>query len=361
MSDVLLTVSGNIKPDIEGEIARGERPRADFLEMARSFNADLIDYARARSECGPAGRLIEKLAGSNVLLAWACWRRRARYRAIFSDGEQVGIPLALLLKFLGRGGLRTRHLMIVHVLSVGKKLLFFDMLKIASHVDRFCVYSTWQKRFIEERWRVPDPRVIFTPFMVDERFFSLSRIPAAAVPPDSVKMICAVGLERRDYPTLMAAVRDLPVRVVIAAGSPWSKQGDSTRQAEIPSNVTVKKLTQFEVRKLYADAAFMVMPLYNVSFQAGVTVILEALAMERAVICSRTPGQTDVIVDGETGLYVPPEDAAALRTAIQGLLAQSEEAARLGRNGRQLIEGRMNLDRYVERLKVVVQDVIGNQ
>jgi glycosyltransferase involved in cell wall biosynthesis len=361
MSDILLTVSGTIDPAIEGKIARGERPRADYLELARGFDADLIDYARARREGGALGKLIEKFGGRNALLAWACWRKRGQYRVIFTDGEQVGIPLAVLLKFLGRGNLRARHLMIVHILSVGKKMLFFDKLKIQSHVDRFFVYSTWQKRFIEERWHVPSQRVVFTPFMVDDQFFSTASLPTTNAQPSTSQMICAVGLERRDYPTLMKAVKDLPVQAVIAAASPWSKQSDATEHAEIPTNVTVKKFTQYELRQLYADSAFMVMPLYNVNFQAGVTAILEAMALERAVICSHTPGQTDVIVDGETGLYVPPEDAPALRATIQRLLDQPDEAARLGHNGRQLIEEQMNLEHYVERLKKVVESVKSGQ
>jgi glycosyltransferase involved in cell wall biosynthesis len=364
MSDILLTVSGTIDPAIEGKIARGQRPRADYLEMARGFDADLIDYARARRDGGVLGKLIEKFGGRNALLAWACWRKRGQYRVIFTDGEQMGIPLALLLKFLGRGKLHTKHLMIVHILSVGKKMLFFDKLKIASHVDLFFVYSTWQKHFIEERWHVPSQRVIFTPFMVDDQFFSSANVQQPVITGEQSKiknqkskMICAVGLERRDYPTLMHAVRDLPVQVIIAAASPWSKQSDTTEQAEIPANVTLKKFTQYDLRQLYADSAFMVMPLYNVNFQAGVTAILEAMALERAVICSRTPGQTDVIVDGETGLYVPPEDASALRAAIQRLIDDPDEAARLGRNGRKLIEEQMNLEHYVERLKSVVEIV----
>jgi glycosyltransferase involved in cell wall biosynthesis len=58
------------------------------------------------------------------------------------------------------------------------------------------------------------------------------------------------------------------------------------------------------------------MPLYQVDFQAGVTAILEAMAMGKAVICTRTPGQADIILEGETGLYAEPCDPATLRLAI---------------------------------------------
>ena len=78
MTNVLLTVSGTIDPAIAGKIARGERPRADYIELARGFDAGLIDYARARREGGAVGKLIEKFGGRNALLAWAGWGRRGR-------------------------------------------------------------------------------------------------------------------------------------------------------------------------------------------------------------------------------------------------------------------------------------------
>ncbi len=351
MVDILLTVSGVIPPDIEAQIAAGQRPRADYLEMARAFDADLLDYAGAR-EAGGVTRLVERLVGPNGALAWACFRRRGRYRVIFTDGEQVGIPLALLLKFFGQGPRHTRHVMIVHVLSVGKKTLFFDWLGIQSHVDRFLVYSTWQKRFVQGRWGVPPERVIWTPFQADGCFF---RPDAVSVEPE--KMICSAGLEFRDYPTLMEAVDGMDVQVVLTAASPWSKRADTTAQRPLPPNVTVRRFSLYELRELYARSRFVVVPLYEVNFQAGVTTILEAMAMGKAVVVTRTPGQTDVVVEGETGLYVPPGDPQALQEAIQYLLDHPDEAARMGANGRKLLGERMSLDRYVERLKKVMEEV----
>ena len=82
-----------------------------------------------------------------------------------------------------------------------------------------------------------------------------------------------------------------------------------------------------ELRDLYASSRFIVVALYETDFQAGVTTILEAMAMGKAVIASRTRGQRDVIEDGVTGIYVPPGDSAALRKAIVDLLASPERAA----------------------------------
>jgi glycosyltransferase involved in cell wall biosynthesis len=245
--------------------------------------------------------------------------------------------------------------MIVHVISEPKKTVFLDWLGVQSAIDRFITYSRWQQRFIEERWKLGRDRVLWTPFMVDHEFFAPKQVTSN---PGAGRQICAVGLERRDYETLLLAVADLDVQVVIAAASPWAKRTEAVATRTIPSNVTVKKFTQYELRQLYADSLFMVMPLENVKFQAGVTAILECLAMGRAVICSRTDGQSDVVIEDENGRYVPPGDPSTLRTEIRRLLSRPEEAARLGTNGRNLVERQMNLDLYVQRLAGFLREAI---
>jgi glycosyltransferase involved in cell wall biosynthesis len=352
---VVLTVSGVIAADIREQIASGKRPRADYLELARGFNADLLDYAAARTIAGRTGAVIEKLGGPNLVLAYACWKIRKSCEAIVTDGEQIGLPLATLLKLTP--GPRPRHLMIVHVISEPKKTFFLDWLGVQSAIDRFITYSRWQQRFIEDRWKLRN-RVLWSPFMVDQEFFSPERVTPS---PTAHPQVCAVGLERRDYETLLRAVEGIDVHVVIAAASPWSKRTEGVGKRTIPSNVTVRKFSQYELRQLYADSRFMVMPLEDVKFQAGVTAILECLAMGKPVICSRVPGQTDVVIEDENGRYVPPGDPAILCAEIRRLLSRPEETVRLGTNGRKLIESQMNLDLYVRKLADVLHETINNE
>jgi len=350
---VVLTVSGVIAADIREQIASGKRPRADYLELARGFNADLLDHAAARTIAGRTGVVLEKLGGPNLVLAYACWKVRKNCLAIVTDGEQVGLPLAALLKLTP--GTRPRHLMIVHVISEPKKTIFLDWLGVQSAIDRFITYSRWQQRFIEDRWNLNRDRVLWTPFMVDQDFFAPERVTPS---PSASPQVCAVGLERRDYETLLRAVEDLDVHVVIAAASPWSKRKEGVATQAIPSNVSVRKFTQYELRQLYADSCFMVMPLENVKFQAGVTAILECMAMGKAVICTRTPGQTDVVVEGDNGRYVPPGDPSILGVEIRRLLSRPEEAVRLGANARKLVERQMTLDLYAQRLAGFLHEAV---
>jgi glycosyltransferase involved in cell wall biosynthesis len=340
---VLLTVSGTIPLNVEEEVARGTRPRPDYLLMQAAFDADLLDVTQARREAGRSAAILEHFGGPGLLLAWVCFRRRREYQVIVTDGEQVGLAFAALCRLFGRR--RSRHAMIVHILSVPKKSALIKALRLVPMIDRFFVYCTAQQDHLHESLGARPDQVVLTTFMVDTDFFR----PDAVEAPRK-RMICSAGLERRDYPTLMKAVEGLDVQVVIAAASPWSKQADSSSAAEPPPNVEIRRLGFVDLRQLYAEAALVIMPLVEVDFQAGITTILEGMAMERALVCTRTTGQTDTLTEGVTGVYVPPGDVAAMRSAITGLLQDPQRAAALGAEARRWVEEHATVERYAARL-----------
>lgn len=59
-------------------------------------------------------------------------------------------------------------------------------------------------------------------------------------------------------------------------------------------------------------------------------VIIEAMSSGRPVIASRVGGIPDIVLDGETGLLVPPGDPAALRLAIERLLGEPALREKMG-------------------------------
>jgi glycosyltransferase involved in cell wall biosynthesis len=341
---VLLTVSGTMPPDLTTAIEQGRRPRADYLGLAKACGADVIDYGAVQRARGRVGRAVARVLGDDALLAWACFRRRKQYEVVFTDGEQVGLPFAALLWLSRR---RPRHVMIGHRLSPRKKVLLHRMLRLRSRIDQVVVYASAQRQFAIETLGYPPDRVVLTTFMVDTDFWRPEQVTVGR---RERPMVCAVGQELRDYPTLVEAVRGLDVDVTVAAASPWSKRADSSAGLDIPANVDVRGFNLFDLRQLYADASFVVVPLQETDFQAGITTILEAMSMGKAVICTRTTGQTDAIVDGETGVYVPPADIERLRTEIQRLLADPAAATRLGEAGQRWVREHAGIDVYCARL-----------
>ena len=72
------------------------------------------------------------------------------------------------------------------------------------------------------------------------------------------------------------------------------------------------------------------------------------MAHGRPVVASAVGGLLDLVVDGETGLLVPPRDPAALRAALQQLLGDPELRARLGAAARRRVQERFAWDAVLD-------------
>jgi len=59
------------------------------------------------------------------------------------------------------------------------------------------------------------------------------------------------------------------------------------------------------------------------------------MAYGRPVVAGAVGGLLDLVVDGETGLLVPPRDVRALRVALERLLADGDLRSRLGSGARE--------------------------
>ncbi|HCU88528.1 MAG TPA: glycosyl transferase group 1 family protein, partial [Gammaproteobacteria bacterium] len=65
--------------------------------------------------------------------------------------------------------------------------------------------------------------------------------------------------------------------------------------------------------------------------------VLEAMAMQLPVIATAVGGNLEIVLDGETGILVPPENSQMLATAIIGLANNSELRQEMGKAGQQRV------------------------
>jgi glycosyltransferase involved in cell wall biosynthesis len=92
-----------------------------------------------------------------------------------------------------------------------------------------------------------------------------------------------------------------------------------------------------DVMPLFATARVVVIP-YLVANQSGVLHV--AMTMARAVVASRVGDITSTVVDGETGMLVPPGDASALADALERLVGDQRMAEAFGAAGhRRMLQG----------------------
>jgi glycosyltransferase involved in cell wall biosynthesis len=87
-------------------------------------------------------------------------------------------------------------------------------------------------------------------------------------------------------------------------------------------------------------------------------VLMQALAMGLSVVSTTVGSIPDVVIEGETGFVVPPRDAHALADRVLPLLDDAGLRARMGANGRALVERSYSIDKMLDRMEAVYQSLV---
>jgi glycosyltransferase involved in cell wall biosynthesis len=343
--------------------------RTDFGELATALGASVVDWARADRTL--LGRILRRKLGFGPVAALIVFINIWRYDVVWCFTEIEGLVLAFLFKMFR---IRKRlYFISVEVVSP-KSFLFLKRFKVWTHFTAMLPTNTYQAELAVRDIGVPPEKVVILPYQVDCRYFSNSS--RNDVKPDR-PLIVTVGLESRDYVTLVKAVVGLDADVFVAAASLWS--GDSAEfPVAIPTNVTVGRCSYSELRDVYARSSLAVVPLRDSPYQHGITAIQEAMAMGLPVIATRTQGQSDVVIDRRrelrsepsrktigtfaqmlrpdnpelqqsNGFYVAPGDDVELRKSICYLLQHRDVADDLGANGQRLVREVLSVEHFVDR------------
>ena len=329
-----MLVSATADARLRREVAERARPRPEYLLLEADHGVELLDWSRLP---GPSrGRSGWRSA---VHVA-AALRTMQDHEVVFSDGEHVGIPLALALRAFG---IRTPHLVIGHHLTTRPKASLMRSLRAHQGMSRILVHSSHQRELAHRELGIPASKLEYVPYYTDTEFWC----PTGAA---EETLVVAAGREHRDYAILAEACAGVQARVFVAAGSIHSPAASSRNPLEWPSNFEHGFADYRKLRDLYARASVVVVPLVETDFQAGVTTVLEAMAMGKAVVVTATRGQSGVVRDGLTGISVSPGDAAELGDAVRYLLESPAERRRLGWAAREAVIDGYSVEAYARRL-----------
>jgi len=168
---------------------------------------------------------------------------------------------------------------------------------------------------------------------------------------------------RKGVEVLLEALRELrgrvPGAVLKIAGNGEHRAALERKAAGLGLDSAVSFLGTrdgSQVRALLAGAAALVVP----SIYEGMPlVVLEAMERGVPVVASAVSGIPEVVVGGETGWLVPPEDPEALADALEEVLADAPEARRRGEAGRGRIEERYRPAVAAASWRAAVQGKLG--
>ncbi|MBX5475180.1 MAG: glycosyltransferase family 4 protein [Thermoleophilia bacterium] len=166
------------------------------------------------------------------------------------------------------------------------------------------------------------------------------RVPESVAPPAAPPQVLYVGRlsPEKNIDTLVEACGDL--NLVVA--------GDGPLRRLVPG--ALGAVPHAEVERLLERASVVVAPCEREGFGLAAA---EAMAFGRPVVAAAGGALLELVADGETGLLVPPRDAAALRAAVERLLADPELRVRLGSAARERARERFGWEAVIERTLAV--------
>lgn len=260
-------------------------------------------------------------AGSHVL------PRLNGYDVVFSWEVKCGFPIAFY-QTLARQQ-RPRHVILGFIFK-GILTRYPALFRwVFSSTSGVVCFTSWEREICHKVLRFPRERIHFVPLAWDvEEDNGVS-------PAKWDDYILSVGSSSRDYQTLLRVAERIGERFIVVA-RPYNLNG-----LTIPPNVEVHlDISSGEVTHLLRRARLVVVPLQDADYAAGQCVVLRAMSAARAVVVTHTPGTQDYVRDGETGVFVSPNNVEEMAEAIERLLSSPETTKSLGMQARQEVVAR---------------------
>lgn len=349
-SSILALATASLKSGQNPATRNSGYPRVDYIELQQLIDMEVLNYSvYEHNRLGTFLRRVETNIRSDLYLTLMGLLQKRSHQLVFTMSERAGIPFAFLQQFYPD----KKPLVAMFTSWSWRQEKAITSLDLFSAMDLIIVKCrAMHRNFL--KLKAPPERIRVIPFGIDHHFFS----PVKEVDQLNNFVLTTGEIRTRDYATLFKAVAELPIKVFAAASGSWYAREKNTN-LEIPKPVNVvlsHRLSPAELRAAYAQSSFVVVPLYDAPHSAGATTVLEAMAMGRAVIVSRSSGILDYVIDGQTGILVSPGNVEEMREVIAHLLSHPEEAQRLGQNARQRIEAELNIDVYVKQIATTLKE-----
>lgn len=176
----------------------------------------------------------------------------------------------------------------------------------------------------------------------------------ARLPPGDFMLFVGDVTADKGAEVLLAAYAEMDTQTpLVFIGRPFLK--DSA--AHLPPNVfMLGRWPHGAVMKAWERCSIALVP--SIVAETFGIVALEAMSIGKPVIAARSGGLPDVVIDGETGILVPPGDASALRQAMQDLLDNRERRELMGEKARERAAA-FRAATVISHIEAVYQELLG--
>jgi glycosyltransferase involved in cell wall biosynthesis len=194
-----------------------------------------------------------------------------------------------------------------------------------------------------ERSPTGDPLALRAELGVDAGDFLVVLVAALRPEKRALDFVAAIELAHRANPR---------IRGLIAGGGPQlAVIRDAAAATDGAVRVLGPRLDAIEL--MHASDVVCLTSVH----EAASNVILEAMALGRAVVTTSIRGNAELVVDGETGILVSPTDVSGFASAFGDLAAAPHRATALGRAGRDRQQQLFAFDRMVDAYDVLLRRI----
>lgn len=271
-----------------------------------------------------------------------------RYDLIYSACQNHTFLLARLRAW---GILRTPVAAVIHhpIAQGAAEKVFFT-----GHDRLICLSDSVRQRLLADFAFLDPAKVLKLDWGVDEAFYGDYREARPEISGITPVFVSA-GKSNRDHDVLVTAADGLNCRIQI-----YCSEDSRPKVNPLPPNVVLttgaKRANPASYRELvevYKQAFAVAIPLNETDALAGLTSLMDALAVGRPVIMTRNP-YIDIDIEAlGIGIWCDTADGAGWRAALSRLLNNPAEAAQMGRKARQLADEKYNILQFTKDLAAV--------
>lgn len=168
--------------------------------------------------------------------------------------------------------------------------------------------------------------------------------------------IISAGRTGRDYLTLVKAVEDLHIRLLIVADHLNLKGINLPKNVEVMYNISLDDLTTF-----IASSRLVVLPLQNRKISIGQSVLLHAMALGKPLIVTKNAATIDYIKNDETGIFVEPENVDVMKNAIIYLWNNPQKATQIGANAKKAVQKDYLIRKKIMKIQSIIKESLYNK